>query len=118
MGAVARAPHEARRRDVVPACGTRGDRLPLPLQLRGMDPHRGGAAAVGRLRAAPDGGRRVGQRERVDGRVQPRRLRHALHRPRGGRLLPHAPLRPARSGDADDRGRGGKRGRARAGVLR
>ena len=51
-GALARPPHEARPRDVVPARVPRGDRIPVSVQLRGLDPHRGGAPAVGGLRAA------------------------------------------------------------------
>ena len=57
------------------AARRQGDRVPVPLQLRRLDPHRGRAAAVGRLRAPQDRGRRLRLRQRLDGRTQPRPIR-------------------------------------------
>ena len=104
-----------RNREVVPAgCDSR-DRAPVPRQLRGLDPDRGRAPAVGRLRAPEDRGRRFEQRQRLDGRPQPGRLRVAVRDPRRPRLLPDAPLRPARP--ARGRPRRGRGATPGAGVL-
>ncbi len=48
---------EARRREVVPARRARRDRVPVPRQLRRLDPDGGRAPAVGRPRAPEDRGR-------------------------------------------------------------
>ena len=110
--------HEAARRDVVPARRARGDRVPVPGQLRRLDPDRGRTAALGRLRPPQDGGRGLGHGQHVDRRPQPDRVRHALRGARAGRLHPHAPLRAARPAHRRARRRRGGGARAGARVLR
>ena len=48
LGRLAAAAHEASRRDVVPEIGDPRDRVPVPVQLRRLDPDRGRTPAVGR----------------------------------------------------------------------
>ena len=67
-----------------------GIAIPLPLELRRLDPYRGGPSAVGRLRAAEDDGRDLAERHDVQRRAQPRRLHDALRDPRSHRLLADA----------------------------
>ena len=62
LGRLAPLAQERRRREVVPAGRARRDRAPVPRQLRRLDPDRGRAPAVGRLRAPEDRGRGLGQR--------------------------------------------------------
>ena len=78
LGRLAPPAQEARERHVVPTGGARGDRVPLPRELRRLDPHGGRAAAVGRLRAPQDRGRRLRLGQRVDGGPQPGRVRLPL----------------------------------------
>ena len=90
--------------------------LPLPRQLRRLDPDRGGRqpwVVYGLLKTE----------DAVSGTVsawtvgpQPGRVRLAVRGARNRRLLPHAPLRPARSSRGRPRRGGGAA--AGAGVLR
>ena len=93
------------------------DRVPVPLELRRLDSHRGRAAALGRLRAPQDRGRRLRLRECVDGGPQSRPVRLPLHRAGARRPLSDAPLRAARSSGGRRR-RGGRGAATGAGVPR
>ena len=104
------------RREVVPARRDRGDRVPVPRELRRLAAHGGRAPTLGGLGAAQDRGRRVVHRQHVDSRAQPRRVRVPVHDPRLRRPLADAPIRAGRpTGDRSGR-RGGSTG-ACAGLL-
>src|SRR5207302_10197981 len=81
-----------------------------------LDPHRDGTAALDRAGPAEDISSGVAERQHGDGRDQPGRLRAALPQPRGGRLHPHAPLRPHRSPARARVWGGGARTRGRRGL--
>ena len=118
LGRVARLAQAARARNVVPPRCARRDRLPVPRELRGLDPHGGGPSAVGRLRPAEDRGRRLGHGQRLERRAQPCPLRDAVRGAGARRPVPDAPVRPRRSARGRTGARRGGGARAGAGVLR
>ena len=80
-------------------------RAPVPRQLRRLDPDRGGAPALGRLRAPEDRGRGLAARSSAwTVGLSLAVFASPVRRSRRRRLLPDAPLRPARS----SRGRAGR----------
>src|SRR5947209_10241890 len=73
-------------------------------------------AALDRAGPAEDISSGVAERQHGDGRDQPGRLRAAVPQARGGRLHPHAPLRPHRSPARARVWGGGARTRGRRGL--
>ena len=101
------APHA--RDEAVAAMGRRRDDPAAVCRgARRLGAHRGRPTAVDRVRPAQDRGCQLAERVDDDDRVQPRRLRAALRRARGGGRDPHASLRA----------RGSARGRRRRRRVR